>query len=179
MRAEHLSQRGMQQVRAGVVAADGVAARAVDDGVDVIADSEVLLEHGFVRAHALHGQNAAGDLGDGGVAVGGSEPAGIADLAAGVAVEAGVVEDDFDLFAGFGCGNTDAVLDDGEDFAVGRVELLVAFEDGLWQIAEGGAGGFLRCRLSKRRGRGPALRRGHARSLRRRSRFRHRAQHRP
>ena len=119
VRAEDLAQRGVEQVRAGVVAADGVAALAVDDGVDVIADGEGLLEDGLVRADALHGQDAAGDFGDGGVAVGRGEPAGVADLAAGVAVEAGVVEDDFDLVAGAGCGNADAVFDDGEDFGVG------------------------------------------------------------
>ena len=97
MGAEDLAQRGVEQVRAGVIAADGVAALAIDDGVDVVADGQRLLEHGLVGAHALHGKNAAGDFGDGGVAVGGGEPAGVADLAAGVAVEAGVVEDDFDL----------------------------------------------------------------------------------
>ncbi len=102
MRAEHLAQRGMQQVRAGVIAADGVAACAIDDGVDVVADRKRLLEQGFVRADALHGKNAAGDFGDGGVAIGRGEPAGVADLAAGVAVEAGVVEDDFDLIAAVG-----------------------------------------------------------------------------
>ncbi len=141
--AEDLAQGGVEQVRAGVVALDGVAARAIDYGVDVIADSEVLLEDGFVGADSLDGKNAAGDLGDGGVAVGGGEPAGVADLAAGVAIEAGVIEDDFDLIAGFGGGNTDAVFDDGEDFGVVGVELLVADEVGLGEIAEGGAGGFL------------------------------------
>ena len=65
VRAQHLPQRGVEQVRAGVVAADGVAALAVDDGVDVVADGEVALEHGLVRAHALHGKHAAGDFGDG------------------------------------------------------------------------------------------------------------------
>ena len=160
VRAQHLAQRGMQQVRAGVVAADGVAAFAVDHGVDVIADGEVLLEDGLVRAHALHRQDAAGDLGNGGVAVRRQETAGVADLAAGVAVEAGVIEHDFDLIAGFGGGNAHAVLDDGEHFAVGGGRAAVAFEDGLGQIAEGGAGGSSGCRPSRRRGRGPALRRG-------------------
>ena len=35
MRAEDLAQRGVEQVRAGVVAHDGGADFAVDDGVDV------------------------------------------------------------------------------------------------------------------------------------------------
>ena len=43
---------------------------------------------------------AAGDFGDDGVVVGGVEPADVADLAAGVGVEAGGVEDDFAGFAG-------------------------------------------------------------------------------
>ena len=34
VRAEDLAQRGVEQMRAGVVAHDGVAAFAVDDGVD-------------------------------------------------------------------------------------------------------------------------------------------------
>ncbi len=102
MRSENLAQGSVQQVRAGVVALDVVAPRAVDDGVHVIADCKVLLKDGFVRADALHRQHAAGNLGDGGVAVGRGEPAGVADLAAGVAVEAGVVENDFNLIAGLG-----------------------------------------------------------------------------
>jgi hypothetical protein len=56
VRAQHLPQRGVEQMRAGVIALDGVAAHAVDDGVDVVADGQVLLEDGFVGAHALHGQ---------------------------------------------------------------------------------------------------------------------------
>ena len=55
---------------------------------------------------ALDGRDAADDLGDGGVAVGRQERTGVADLAARVGVEAGVVEHDFDFIAGFGCGNT-------------------------------------------------------------------------
>ena len=67
----------------------------------------------------------------------------IADLAAGVAVEGGLVEDYIDGIAGGGGGNADAVFDDGEDFGVWRGELLVAEEVGLGEFAEGGAGGLL------------------------------------
>ena len=143
VRAQHLPESGVEKVRAGVVAADGVATLAVDDGVDAVADGEIALEDGLVRADALHGKHATGDFGNGFVPIGGGEPAGVADLAAGVAVEAGVVEDDLDLLAGFGRGNADAVFHDGEDFAVGRGEGAVAFESGPGQIAVGGAGGFL------------------------------------
>ncbi len=109
----------------------------------LVADGQRLLEQGLVRADALDGQNAALNFGDGGVAVGGGEPAGIADLSAGVAVEAGLIEDDIDLIACSGGGNAYAVLDDGEDFGVVCGELLVAEEVGLGQFAKGGAGGFL------------------------------------
>jgi len=57
--AEHLAQSGVQQMGAGVVAADGVAALAVDHRVDVVANSEVLLEDGLVGADALNRENAA------------------------------------------------------------------------------------------------------------------------
>ena len=112
-------------------------------GVDVVADSQRLLEDGFVCADSLHGKNAAGDFGDGVVAVRRDEPTGVADLAAGVAIEAGVVENDFDLIAGRGGRHADAVFHDGEHFGVGGVELLVAEEVGLLEFAIGGAGGLL------------------------------------
>jgi hypothetical protein len=133
----------MEQVRAGVVAANGVAAVSIDNRVDVVAHGQRLLEQSLVSAHTLDGQHAALDFGDGGIAVRRGEPAGIARLAAGVAVEAGVIEDDLDRIPCGGSRNTHAVFDDGEDFAVGRVELAVAFEGGLGQFAEGGACGFL------------------------------------
>ena len=57
--------------------------------------------------------------------------AGIADLSAGVAVEAGVVEHDFDPIACSGRGYTYAVFHDGEHFGVGSVELFVAEGAGL------------------------------------------------
>jgi len=43
----------------------------------------------------------------------GVEPADIADLSARVGVEGGLVEDEFDLFAGIGLLDPDAVFDDG------------------------------------------------------------------
>ena len=49
---------------------------------------------------SLHRFGRAADLGDDGVVVVGVEPADVADLSAGVGVEAGVVEDDLDFFAG-------------------------------------------------------------------------------
>ncbi len=147
VRAQHLAQRGVKQVRAGVVAADGVAALGVDYGADVIAHCQVLLEQGLVGANALHGKHAALNFGDGRVAVGGGEPAGVAGLPAGVAVEAGLVEHHLDLVASRGGGNARAVLHDGQDFGAGGDELLVAQEVGLGQFAEGRAGRLLAAAL--------------------------------
>ena len=39
MRAEHLAQRRVEQVGAGVIAADGIATFAVDYGADVVANA--------------------------------------------------------------------------------------------------------------------------------------------
>ena len=65
-----------------------------------VADRDVLLEDGLVRADALHGQNAAATSAMRGVVVGRGEPADVADLSAGVGVEGRVVEHNFALFAG-------------------------------------------------------------------------------
>ena len=70
VRAQHLAQRGVQQVRAGVVAADGVAAVGIDDGVDVVAEGQRLLEQSLVGADTLDGEDAAGNFGDSRVAIG-------------------------------------------------------------------------------------------------------------
>jgi len=57
-------------VSSGVVAANGVAALAIDDGADVVTDGQGELEQSLVGADALHGEHAAGDFGDGGVPIG-------------------------------------------------------------------------------------------------------------
>ncbi len=54
MRAQHVAQRRMQQVRAGVVAHGRVADLGVDHGVDLVADVDGLLGGDAMRAHALH-----------------------------------------------------------------------------------------------------------------------------
>ena len=179
VRAQHLAQRRVQQVRAGVVAADGVAALAIDHGVDAVAHGQRLLEQGLVGADALHRQHAALNLGDGRVAVRRGEPAGIARLPAGVAVEAGLVEDDIDLVARSGGGNARAVLHDGQNFSAVRGELLVAQEIGLGQFAIGGAGGFLAAALPTGAGAGLLFGACGLKALRGRRSRRHRAPHRP
>jgi hypothetical protein len=75
-------------------------------------------------------------------------------LSTGVGVKAGVVEDDFDFIASRGGGNTRAVLDDGEHFAIRRSELLIALKDSLRQIAESRAGSFLRAAFPRGSGAG-------------------------
>ena len=70
VRAQHLAERGVEQVRSGVVAADGIAALAIDDGVDTVAEGQRLLEQSLVGADALDGQHATLNLGGGCVAVG-------------------------------------------------------------------------------------------------------------
>jgi hypothetical protein len=69
MGAKHLAQRGVEQVRAGVIAADCVAADAVDNSAHMVAHSERLLQQGLVGTHALHGQNAAKDLCNSGISI--------------------------------------------------------------------------------------------------------------
>ena len=100
MRAQHLAQRGMQQVRAGVVAHGRAADFVVDHGIDFVADVDGLLGDDAMRAHALHGIGHAFDVGDQRVVIVGVEPADIADLSAGIGVERRVVEHDLAALAG-------------------------------------------------------------------------------
>ncbi len=100
-----------------------------------------------MRANTLHRLHATQNIGHHDVVVVGIEPAGIAHLAAGIGIERGVVEHDLDALAGICLGHADAILDDGEHFAMLRGELAIAFEDGLGQRAEGRAGRGLRASL--------------------------------
>ena len=54
MRAQHIAQRGVEQVRAGMVAHGRAADFVVDHGVDFVADVDGLLGDDAMRAHALH-----------------------------------------------------------------------------------------------------------------------------
>ena len=157
VRAQNLTQSRVQQVGSGVIAADGVAAGLIDHGIDAIPNHQRLLEQSLVGAHALHRQHAARDLGHGRIAVGRGKPAGIARLPAGVAVEAGLVENHVDLVASLRGGNAHAVLHNGQDFCAGGGELLVAQKVGLGQFAIGRAGGLLAATLPRSAGAGLLL----------------------
>ena len=100
MRAQYLAQRGMQQMRAGMVAHGGAANLVVDHGVDLVADMNRLLGNDSMRAHSLHGIGDAFDFGDQGVVIVGVEPADVAHLSAGFGVERSVVEHDLAALAG-------------------------------------------------------------------------------
>ncbi len=121
MRAQHIAQRGVQQVRAGMVAHGRVAHLGVDHGVDLVADVDRLLRRDAMRAHTLHGIGRALDLGDDGVVVVGVEPADVADLSAGIGVEGCLVEHDVAALAGLQLLHTDSSavvgLDNREHFA--------------------------------------------------------------
>ena len=69
-----------------------------------------------MREDSLDRLGRAADLGDDGVVVVRIKPADVANLSAGVGVEGGLVEDDFNFFAGLGFLNSDAIFNDGEDF---------------------------------------------------------------
>ena len=135
--AQHLAQRGVQQVRAGVVAHGGAADFVVDHGVNFVADVDGLLSHDAMRAHALHGIGHALDLGDERVVIVGVEPADIAHLSAGLGVKGRVVEHDLAALAGPQLlrANSGSVvrLDDGQHFASGGERLAIAFELGAGQ----------------------------------------------
>jgi hypothetical protein len=99
-----------------VIAASGVAEVCVDDRVDAIAELDRLAQDGPMRKNSLHRLGTAAHVGDDGVVIVGVEPASISDLAAGVGVEAGAVENNLNRVAGIGGWHALAVLHDGQDF---------------------------------------------------------------
>src|SRR5690606_37268492 len=109
--AEDLPQRPVQDVGAGVVATDGVAAGAVDGGGGLLAGFDRAV-HDADEVPVQAGQPVGGveDVGGAGV---GADGARVADLAAGLGVEGGAVEEH----------RGGAVLggDDGEDGGLGLV----------------------------------------------------------
>ena len=119
----------------------------VDDGDELFADGDGLARNDLVRAHALHRRVHAFDFGDDDGAVGGVEPAFVANLPAALGVEGSVVEDQLALLAGEQLLRALSVDDDGENLAVGGLLLLVAFENCLRQRGKDRRGGLLRAAL--------------------------------
>ena len=92
--AEHPAQRPVQQVRAGVVAADGAATLDVDRRRGLLAGRDVALDDAReVAAQTGQGERGVEHLGPAGV---GDDRAGVADLATRLGVERRAVEEDLD-----------------------------------------------------------------------------------
>ena len=141
--AEHLAQRPVQQVRAGVVPADRVAPLDVD-GRDRVLPGSIAPSTIARDVAAKAGQRVGGveHLGEAGV---GADRAGVADLATGLRVERRAVEEDLD----------DAVVVGGQhrEHAALRLALDVAGEVGLPNCST-----QLAVRVGVRRAGCPALR---------------------
>lgn len=128
MVAEGAAEHGVQDMGGGVGTCDGVAARAVDEGFGLLAAADLAFtDADGVDVEALqaelgvqHFQECAG---------GGTDDAGVADLAAGLGVERAAVEDEFDGAALVGAGYDAALGDEAEDGGLG-VEAVVAHEVG-------------------------------------------------
>ena len=119
MRAQHLAQRRMQQVRAGVVALRRVAELCVDDRVHPHSQRDGLLHLHAMRAHTLHRLGAAQHIADYRVVIVRAQPAVVADLAARVGIERRVVEHDLHLFTCRSRRDTHTIAHNGEHLAVG------------------------------------------------------------
>src|SRR5690606_22859326 len=117
----------VQQVGRGVVTADLLATLGIDAGVDGLADADEALLDGAAMdvevrrglAGIVHAESAGR----------GVEITGVADLAAGLAVERPAVEDDLALLASLGALGRAVRAEDGDDGAV-RLGLGVAEELG-------------------------------------------------
>ena len=127
--AQDLLQRGVQEVRRGVVAADELTAAVVDGGAHRGTHADLALND-----LALVGGEAALAVQrvlDPQLEAVREDPAGVTDLAAHLAVERGAVEHDLDLLALLGRGDLLAVPHEGDDGAAVQVVVVVAVEDGL------------------------------------------------
>jgi hypothetical protein len=94
VRTEHLAQRPVQHMGRGVIAADAVAADAVDRGRDGVAFGDAPLPQD--RVVHDHAGSPVARIGHLEFARRGNDRAGIADLAAGLGVERRAVEHDLD-----------------------------------------------------------------------------------
>ena len=97
--AEHGPQGGVEQVGAGVVAAQGVTPGPVDGGQGVLAGEDLAGDRGPVGGQA--GQGRHGVVDEGGARLG-DDGADVAHLAAALGVERGAVEEDLHLAGALG-----------------------------------------------------------------------------
>ena len=100
VRSQHLAQRRMQQMRAGMIAPRGRAVIRIDNRIDLVANLQRLAQNRPVRKDPLHRLRASAHIGDDRVVIVGVEPARIAHLPTRIGIEAGVIENDFHRIAG-------------------------------------------------------------------------------
>src|ERR1035441_394326 len=134
-------------MRGGVIAHGGLANRGIDNGIDFLTNANCLLGNDLMRAHALHRVVASGHFGDDGVVIVGVEPSAIANLSARFRVEGRVVENDLAGVAGLEFLCALAAFDDGENFAIVRARLAIAFEVRFRQLLVSGIRRLLGCAL--------------------------------
>ena len=116
-------------------------------GIHGIADREGLLGEDFVREDSLHGLGATAHDRHDCLVVVAEQPADVADLAAGIGVEAGGVEHRFAGFAGREGLDAEAVFHQSEDLCAVDAERGVALKVGLGKLAVDGRCGLLRAAL--------------------------------
>ena len=142
VRAENIAQRGVHQVRGGVVAHVARAALGIGDGGDAVAHVQVFFGDDAVRDESGDRIVRAVNFGDFerfGIVV---EAAGVGDLAAGFGIDRGAIEDDFGFGALLDFVYRAFLGDDGFDAAIARVGAEVEVRLGLECFREPGVGGI-------------------------------------
>src|ERR1700722_763307 len=121
MRAENVSQRGVQQVRSGMIAHIAMAALGVRNGGDAVTHIEVFFRNDAMRDESGDGVIRAANFGDFerfGIVV---EAARVRYLSAGFRVDRCAVEDDLGFRPFFDFVYRTRLCDDGLDAAVARI----------------------------------------------------------
>ena len=147
VRAENIAQRGVHQVRAGVVALDVRAACGIGDGGDAIANVQGFLRDDAMRDRARRPDSTRRGLrrlrARFGVVV---KCAGVGDLSAGFGIDGGAIENDFGFFARADFVDRAVFGDDGFDAAVfargAKVKIGLGFES-FGELGEDWIGGIL------------------------------------
>ena len=102
MLAQNLAQGSMQEMSAGMIAANCRPGFCIHHGIDIGAQLDRLAHIDFVRPNPLYRLYATQNIGNDDVVIIRIEPAGIPYLAAGVGIERGVIEYDLDTLTGIG-----------------------------------------------------------------------------